>query len=150
MLIPRFGCSYIILLQWKTCLEKLKSLFSHVTPHLRVPCDSRAHNLCVSHVLIMHMAYARPSVVAFHPRRSYTSKIFYLMTWTTILAFQSVGFRREEVMALSLGVEDNSHHKSLEILTYKGVFIGLFIGLKWLKSIKVWATLSSPKQVLID
>ena len=40
-------------------------------------------------------------------QRSRTPEIFRLMTWTMILAQQSVGNGREEALALSLKMEDD-------------------------------------------
>ena len=64
------------------------------------------------------------------------------MTQTTILALQSMDFGRKNVMVLSLSleVENNYNQKSLGNSNHEGVFIGLPIGLKWLKSIKGWLT----------
>ena len=54
-------------------------------------CASHARDLCVSDVFLVQATYAHPSVVALHLRWSCTPKIFNSMTWTTILALQSVG-----------------------------------------------------------
>lgn len=55
-------------------------------------------------------------------------KIFHQMTQIMILTFQSLGFGREDVLALSvslfLEVEVDSLKKSLETLTSKKLFIG--------------------------
>ena len=86
------------------------SLSPHVAAHVRVMYDSHARGqyashacgLCMFRVLLVHAAYARPSVVALHPRSSRTPKIFHSMTQTIILALQSVGFKREKTMTISL------------------------------------------------
>ena len=63
------------------------------------------------------------------------------MTQATILALQSVGFKREEVMTLSLSleVEENSSQKSFKNsnLSPKKVFIGLPIGLSDLNPLRL-------------
>ena len=65
------------------------------------------------------------------------------MTQATILALQSVGFKREEIMTLSLSlsleVEDNSSQKSFKNsnLSPKKVFIGLPIGLSDLNPLRL-------------
>lgn len=57
-------------------------------------------------------------------------KIFHQMTQIMILTFQSLGFGREYVLALSVSlfleveVEVDSLKKSLETLTSKKLFIG--------------------------
>ena len=63
------------------------------------------------------------------------------MTQAIILALQSVGFKREEVMTLSLSleVEENSSQKSFKNsnLSPKKVFIGLPIGLSDLNPLRL-------------
>ena len=63
------------------------------------------HALCTSRPIPMHTACACPvhllCVIALHPRRCRTPKIFRLMTQTTILALQSVGLGIKEAMTFS-------------------------------------------------
>ena len=98
------------------------SISSYATTHVSIPCNSCARNLCVSHAILVHSTYVRPMqflcirpvrfwciqpvyvmcTITLHLRRSRIPKIFCSMTQITILALQSVGFRREEAMMLSL------------------------------------------------
>ena len=101
------------------------SLFSQVTAHVCISCNSCACSLCVSCVIPMHATYAhlvqfscmQPvcilCIITLHPRRSRTPMIFLPMTRTMILALQSVGFGKEGATPLSLEVKNNSHQKSL-------------------------------------
>ena len=73
---------------------QLPAFVCHVIPaHVAYACLVQFSCTCPMHV---------SCAIALHPRRSHTLKIFYPITRTMLLVFQSMGFGREEVMTLFL------------------------------------------------
>ena len=119
-------------------------LFSYWCPYARFLRFLCTWPVCV-YAFLVHTTCARPSVVALH-LRSRTPKIFRLITRTTILALQSMGFRREQTMTLSLSleVEDKVSLKVVETLASISIYRVPLLGLSDLSPPRL-RSLNQPK-----